>query len=122
MGIVKNNQNLSGLVGNLVFVNTEGRLLVRSRPGKVKQTAKTKAAASQFGYASGADRVFRNHLLAEIKVHTDRSFAYRHRTVFVRMCERLPVEGKPVFTFANGNPKALEGFNFCLESPLGESL
>lgn len=117
MGIVKNKDGISGTVGNLVFYEQGNKLLVRSHPYRVKQTANTKKAASQFGFVSASDRRFRQKLLHRVPLHTDKTYAYRHRTVFGKMCGRETIDEKTVFSFAHGNPKTLEGFDFNLESP-----
>lgn len=62
-------------------------------------------------------RRFRQELLHRVPLHTDKTYAYRHRTLFGKMCGRETIDGKTVFSFAQGNPKTLEGFDFNLESP-----
>src|SRR5690606_20516942 len=109
MGIVKNKDGISGTVGNLVFYEQGNKLLVRSHPYRVKQTDNTKKAASQFGFVSASDRRFRQKLLHRVPLHTDKTYAWRHRAVFGKLCSRETIDDKTVFSFANGNPKTLEG-------------
>ncbi|MCB4235564.1 hypothetical protein LDL59_11945 [Kaistella anthropi] len=49
MANLKKNGNLSGAIGNIVFVNDGQRTFARVKPDKVKQTPETKAAARIFG-------------------------------------------------------------------------
>lgn len=63
MARVKSNNNLSGAIGNIVFVNDGNRSYVRTQPDKIKQTERTKAAASVFGVVSEREKWLRRHLL-----------------------------------------------------------
>jgi len=54
-------------VGNLVFVNTESQNYVRTKPSRLKQTLKTKAAAKAFGIASSKDKLFREAIMGSVR-------------------------------------------------------
>ena len=62
MAKLKKNGNLSGAIGNIVFVNSNDRTFVRAKAGRVKQTPKTKAAAGIFGLVSTREKYLRMEL------------------------------------------------------------
>ena len=112
MARISKTGNLSGAVGNLVFVSNGDYQYVRSKPGKVKQSAETKKAASVFGKVSARDKIFRQALVEQITLVTDNRYAARHRA---RMAKTLapPDSSQPLTTELNfQNPEALVGFDF----------
>ena len=103
---------LSGAIGNVVFVNKGDYTYARSKPGKIKQTASTKAAASTFGWISQQDKQFRLALTQAYTLITDSYYAARHRA---RMAKALnPSLGATTAptSLALNMPQALEGFEF----------
>lgn len=56
MAMLKKNGGLSGAVGDIVVVNSGERTLVRSKRDGVKQSERTKAAASVFGIVSAREK------------------------------------------------------------------
>ncbi|WP_417431535.1 hypothetical protein [Halpernia sp.] len=109
--ILKNGQ-LSGVVSNLVFVQKGTTQYIRSKPAKVKQNAKTKAAASVFGWISAKDKLYRQLLLEKFPLIKDNRYAARHRArmgkTLVTPSLSLPKSNPSVFQ----NPEALMGFDF----------
>ncbi|MBU4537568.1 MAG: hypothetical protein L6264_06530 [Weeksellaceae bacterium] len=111
MARLKKNGNLSGAIGNVVFVNDGGREFVRARPDRVKQTAQTKAAAGIFGLVSSREKTFRLQVLRMLGVPAPQYFAARHRARI-----RKTVTGDNGITAGTGsgfgNPQAMVGFSF----------
>jgi|SRR5690606_11461105 hypothetical protein len=101
-----NNSALSGVLGNVVFVNQGARSFIRSKPHKVRQTKATKAAASSFGWISQQDKKFRMALTQAYSLVTDSYYAARHRACMAK-AQNLS-QGSLSATM----PQALEGFEF----------
>lgn len=80
MGRVNKNGNLSGAIGNLVFVNRDGKTHVRSKPNKVNQSTTIRGAATGFGKNSGHDRILREAITDKIQIRNYRCFSINHRT------------------------------------------
>lgn len=80
MARVNKNGNLSGAVGNIVFVNRYGETHARRKPGKVNQTSNTKKSASGFGNNSSQDRLVRAAITEKIDIRNYQCFAVNHRT------------------------------------------
>ena len=79
MANLKKNGNLSGAIGNIVFVNDGKRTFARVKPDKVKQSPETKAAAGIFGLVSAREKMFRLQLLRILGIPPLQYFAARHR-------------------------------------------
>ena len=75
MARISKNGNLSGAVGNLVFVQNGKEQYVRSKPHKVKQSAETKKAASVFGWVSSRDKEYRRVVVEKFSLLTDSRYA-----------------------------------------------
>lgn len=111
MAILKKNGSLSGAVGNIVFVNSGGRTLVRSKPDGVKQTERTKAAASVFGTVSEREKWLRREITYGLGFPALQYFAARHRA---RLRKTVTADADSIiYGKANfGTPEALAGFDF----------
>ena len=111
MAMLKKNGGLSGAVGNIVFVNSGERTLVRSKPDGVKQSERTKAAASVFGIVSAREKWLPGEITYGLGFPALEFFAARHparlrRTVTIDADSMI--SGKTNF----GTPEALAGFDF----------
>lgn len=108
MARITKNGLLSGLLGDLVFVNGDSPH-VRTRSSQPQQTEKTKAAAKAFGYASAQDKLLRGALERQLPLITDPKYASRHRA---RVRKALaPIQQNPI-NFSLSLPEALVGFDF----------
>lgn len=107
MARLKKNGNLSGAIGNIVFVNDGDRSYVRSRPGKVRQTKNTKAAASVFGWVSTQEKLYRIALQNKITFQAYQYFAARHMATL-----KKTVSQEKGSTVKFQDPTALTGFDF----------
>ena len=79
MANIKKNGNLSGAIGNIVFVNDGDRVFMRAKPARVKQSARTKNSSKAFGLVSSREKIFRLRLLHEMGIPAMQYFAARHR-------------------------------------------
>ncbi len=111
MANIKKNGNLSGAIGNIVFVNDGDRVFMRAKPARVKQSARTKNSSKAFGLVSSREKIFRLRLLHEMGIPAMQYFAARHRA---RIRKTLtPDNGGTATTNPTfGNPQALTGFSF----------
>ncbi|WP_254081567.1 hypothetical protein [Elizabethkingia anophelis] len=117
MGNINNKAQISGAVGNVVFVSNGHKTIVRTKPGKVKQSKSTKAAAGFFGQISRQDSRYRKALLELLQLNTDTTYAYRHRASFGRVAVRYKENETEYMSLLKGNPQAMEGFDFNMQSP-----
>ena len=111
MAILGKNGGLNGAISNLVFVQSGGRTIVRSKPDGVRQTARTKSAASVFGAVSEREKWLRNELLYRTGFPKLQHFAARHRARLRKTIvqdEDSLLHGRASF----GRPDALAGFDF----------
>ncbi|WP_407517878.1 hypothetical protein [Elizabethkingia anophelis] len=117
MGNINNKAQISGAVGNVVFVSNGHKTIVRTKPGKVKQSKSTKAAAGFFGQISRQDSRYRKALLELLQLNTDTTYAYRHRASFGRVAVRYKENETEYMSLLKGSPQAMEGFDFNMQSP-----
>lgn len=111
MANTNSKNNLSGAIGNIVFVNDGKRSYVRSRPAKVKQTEATRAESAVFGMVSAREKWLRFQILDALDCPSVQYFAARHRArlrKLIVMPEKENTSEKPYF----GSPETLAGFDF----------
>lgn len=108
---------LSGLVGNLVFRNLDGKQIVQSRPDGVRQTANTKASSGEFRQCSTWAKQLRMGLRSFLSEETD-SYMYRRFTgAFYQALLQNKNFLKGTRTPFNCDLSALHGFEFNIHSP-----
>ena len=107
---------LSGAVGPVVFVQLNGKTFARSKPHKVKQTSATRKAASAFGWLSSQERKFREVLFQTYDILSDKTVAYRHRSLLNSVLIKIPAP-KNSFTTSlmQSDFRLLQGFDFNKE-------
>lgn len=111
MARLKKNGNLSGAIGNIVFVNDGERSYVRAKPNNVKQTKNTKAAASVFGWVSQQEKQLRLILQNKIGLVPQQYFGARHLARLRKtVTQQEGSSGKMIPRFQE--PTALIGFDF----------
>jgi len=117
MGQILKKNFISGMIGNLVFRNLNGKQIVQSHPRKFKQTKATKASGSEFRQCSSWARQLREGLFPFLIDQTD-SYMYRRLTgqLYKALLSNtnLPKGGR---TPLNADMKDLEGFEFNSHSP-----
>lgn len=109
------NGNLSGALGNLVFVSRGACQYVRTKPAKVKQSANTKKAGQVFGAVSRKDKEFRRMVMACFDPFRDERYAARHRAAFGRSCSTDQADDGASLVF--DRPEALQNFAFVKDMP-----
>lgn len=111
MAKLKKNGHFSGMLNNLVFVDSDERSYVRTKPDRVKQSPQTKTAASTFGFVSTREKSFRLRLLRLLQLPAPQYFAARHRARLQKtVTSRLGSSTSPTPAFAD--PVFLTGFDF----------
>lgn len=111
MANIKKNGNLSGAIGNIVFVNDGIRAFIRTKPDRIKQSPQTKAAAGVFGLISTREKLFRLQIFRTLGIPAIQYFAARHRARIQKTVTAEKGSSSPV-NAVFGNPKAMEGFSF----------
>ncbi len=117
MARILKNGNLSGAVGNLVFVNSETQNYVRTKPSNLKQSARTQAAAAAFGIASAKDKLFRIALRQHFAPIADPRYAARHRARMTKALRQPMQQNTEDENLNLGLPESLTGFDFNLQYP-----
>lgn len=111
MARLKKNGNLSGAIGNLVFINDGERVYVRARPGSVEQTKNTRDAAAVFGWVSRQEKQFRLFLQERLGLVPQQYFAARHVARLRKtVMQQEGDSGNMIARFQD--PTALIGFDF----------
>jgi len=62
MARLDKNKFISGVIGNLVFRNLDGKQIVQSKPESIKQSKLTKLSGSEFRNCSQWAKMLRQHL------------------------------------------------------------
>lgn len=118
MATLGNKKTFSGMVGNVVFRNVNGRQIVVSRPANVKQTNATKKSASEFGNCSRWAKQLRSGLTPFLVGLTDSQMHQRFATAMynaIKSNTLLPIGQR---TPLNTDMDSLNGFEFNTHSPL----
>lgn len=116
-----NNGALSGVLGNVVFVNQGPRSFIRSKPNGVRQSKATKAAASTFGWVSQQDKKFRWALSQACALVTDPYYSARHRACMAKALAPLPKGIIAPASLEASLPQALVNFEFNDRLPWGKT-
>lgn len=117
MATIGNKKIFSGMIGNVVFKNLNGKQIVVSRPAKVKQTTATQKSASEFGSCSHWAKLLRMGLTPFLVGLTDSALYQRFTTALyngVKSNRNLPVGER---TPLNSAVELLKGFEFNTHSP-----
>jgi hypothetical protein len=118
MAEIKNQKNISGLVGNLVFQTVNGKQIIRSRPAKVKQTKATKASSGEFGKCSVWSKQLRNGLAPFLIKQYDNVMYQRFQSSFYKALLSNTDLAKGQRTPITANMSDLVGFEFNTHSLL----
>ncbi len=111
MARLKKNGNLSGAIGNIVFVNDGDRAYVRAKGKKPKQTRNTKIEAERFALAGEKEKLYRDLLKDKIGLVSHQYQAVRHKTRLQKtISKEISDSGTAIFRFQN--PEAMIGFDF----------
>ena len=112
MARLDKNKFLSGVIGNLVFRNLDGKQIVQSKPDKIKQSKLTKLSGSEFRSCSQWAKMLRQHLSNFLIDQTD-SYMYRRFTgSLYNAIQSNTAIFKGERTPLNSNLDELVGFNF----------
>lgn len=117
MATLGSKKAFSGLVGNLVFRNVNGKQIVVSRPTNVKQTSATKRSASEFGSCSRWAKQLRIGLTPFLVGLTDGAMYQRFTTAVYNAIKNNTAVPQGERTPLNSDMKALEKFEFNAHSP-----
>lgn len=110
MARLKKNGNLSGAIGNIVFVNDGDRSYVRALGKKPKQTKNTKEEAKKFGLVGAKEKLYRDLLKEKIGLVTYQYQAVRHATKLRKTISKV-IDDNGNFTYRFQDPQALVGFD-----------
>jgi len=117
MARLDKNKFLSGVIGNLVFRNLDGKQIVQSKPDTIKQSKLTKLSGSEFRSCSQWAKMLRQQLFDFLINQTD-SYMYRRFTgSLYNAIQSNTAIFKGERTPLNSNVEDLVGFDFNSNSP-----
>lgn len=118
MARINNRNKITGLIGNVVFKEVNGQLILQSRPGKngVHQTTATKKSATDFGNNSVNSKKLYQAMQTLLLGYNDGSMAYRFRAQSYQGVLADTQHPRGQKTLWHGNPHVLQGFEFNLNS------
>ncbi|MEH6656783.1 hypothetical protein [Leeuwenhoekiella marinoflava] len=114
--------NIVGSIGQLVFRNVNGKILVQAKPEKTGKypSGRSKQSATDFGRASRTTSALVRGLRPFIGTNYDSQWFNRFRkTVYQGMKTNTPLH-QGNLDFAQGSPEVLEGLEFNLQTPYPE--
>lgn len=118
MGILKN-VKFTGTINGLIFYERFGELYVRSAPAQVRQSAGSKAAAKNFGWAYSRARLLRSLLASLIPNPKDRDMQNRLARALKKLLSNPPAPGTRL---SDAEVGSLQGFRFNPAASLKECL
>ncbi len=117
MATLGNKKTFSGMVGNVVFKNLNGKQIAQSRPARVKQTTATKKSASEFGECSQWARQLRHGLTPFLVGLTDSTMHSRFSAALYNTVKSNTAVPKGERNPVNSDMDALCSFEFNTHSP-----
>ena len=118
---VRKGKNFSGLVGNTVLRDDNGKQILQLAPVHVRQTEETKKSATQFGRASRIANIMRTRLHYSYK-HYDRGMVNRFNKVMNSILSDCFDKNTEIYTFAPNSFERLVGLEFNDKSRLVDNL
>lgn len=110
---------IHGRIGNNVYRQVGNVNVMQSAPHKVQQTAATQLRAKEFGLANNAAKVLRPVFVSQA-LHADKRIVYRLGQAVLKAIRNGDAEG--LKDLHQGDLSCLPGFQFNLNSPLGNVL
>jgi hypothetical protein len=117
MAQLSNSKIISGLVGNVVFQNRNGKQIIKSRPAQMKQTKATKSSAGEFGNCSTWAKQLRLSLLPFLVNLSDTTMYQRFTARVYNALLSNTTLPKGQRTLLNSDMSSLAGFEFNSHSP-----
>lgn len=119
MATLGNKKVFSGLAGNVVFRNLNGRQIAQSRPFNVKHSESQKKSAAEFGNCSSWAKQLRLALVPLLAGMTD-TVMYQRFTAAVHTAIKQSELPKGERTPLTANMHSLKGFEFNAHSRFAE--
>ncbi|WP_028296502.1 hypothetical protein [Olivibacter sitiensis] len=120
MAKINKKGDFKGKVGNLVYREINGKAIVQSGPGRVKQTLASKLAAQEFAMASNAAAILRK-IGIFLYEYSDGQVSGRLNAV-LRHCLKEVDRAVGERTVADIDPSPLAGFQFNMDAPFERCL
>lgn len=111
MARLNKNGNLSGAIGNIIFVNNGDKLYAKSKGKDPKQSINTKKSYTAFGMVSTVDKLYRTELKAKVSLMTSSKYAPSHRTQLRLTAQQTDLD-KNNIKLEYTDPEFLVGYNF----------
>lgn len=111
MARLNKNGNLSGAIGNIIFVNNGDQSYAKAKGKDPKQTNNTKKSYTAFGMVSTVDKLFRAELMAKVNLITSTKYTPSHRTQLRRTARQTDL-AKNKIKLEYTDPQFLMGYNF----------
>lgn len=111
MAKLKKNGNLSGAIGNFIFVNKNGKLHVQERSNVYNMSPNSENAFILYGQNSSQDKLVRQAITEQIYIRNYHCFAVNHRTRLQKtMLHTIHAQGEGSIRYTN--PQAMVGTIF----------
>lgn len=117
MAIITSKGALTGLVGQVVLRHYQGRTVLQSRPGRIRQTPAMRGSAAAFGRASATAKKIRLAVSPLLREGTD-SGLYRRFASAVYAAALAGHQGNSGRSLENGDLSLLRRFQFNAASPM----
>ncbi|MFI2741470.1 hypothetical protein ACG2LH_01910 [Zhouia sp. PK063] len=119
MARINSRNRITGTLGNMVLKTVNQQTIVQSRPGKgtMKQTAATKASATDFGINSTNAKMMYMAQNSIVQHMADGTMAYRFRTATYQGVLADTAAPKGQKQLWNGDVSVLQHFEFNVNSP-----
>ncbi|TDX87279.1 hypothetical protein [Epilithonimonas xixisoli] len=112
MAKLKKNGNLSGAIGNFIFVNKNGKLHVQQKSKTYNQSPNSENAAVAYGQNSNQDRAVRQAITEKIYIRNYHCFVVNHRTRIQKtMVQTIDAQGESSIQYTNPQPMVGTIFN-----------
>ena len=119
MAQLGNKKIFSGMAGNVVFRNLNGKQIAQSRPSNVKHSATQKKSASEFGSSSNWAKQLRLGLSSFLVGMSD-SYMYQRFTTAIYNTIKDSDLPQGARTPLNADMQGIEGFEFNSNSPFSD--
>ena len=120
MGVIGVKNSLSGMVGDVVVREFNGKKIMQSRPRKHKKSKAVQESSTEFVYASRFGKDLREKLSSVLMKYQDVNMYRRFLSALYKTLQMNDEYPKGERRFSNTDLSPLVGFDFNINSPWSE--
>lgn len=122
MATIDGKGRIRGKVGPVVYRVLNGKNIIQSKPGKVKQSKATQESSQEFAYIQNSAKRLRQYFYPAVQYLEDKKMANRFASQLYKILTQNSQHPKGERDLLNTDLSPIEGFQFNVNSPTDQFL